>query len=151
MGLKCLIPWHSEDLADSYKSTVLFINDIYKLKLEEISFFYSVLRSWKGIINIFLSINRMDKNQVNIQDCLVIFLLALTTNIFAELLSFIFIYRQKKYKELTRMIENLNKKIEQTKLNLAGNVRTNERKIKKSEDELKVHNFEMMKVRHIIL
>lgn len=88
----------------------------------------------------------MDKNQVNIQDCLIIFLLALTTNVFAELLSFIFIYRQKKYKELTRMIENLNKKIEQTKLNLAGNVRTNERKIKKSEDELKGHNFEMMKV-----
>ena len=52
------------------------------------------------------------KNQVNLYDPLWIFLLALMTNVFSEFLSWMFIYRTKKYINTKKLIDTLTKKIE---------------------------------------
>ena len=82
------------------------------------------------------------KNQVNLYDCLTILILALLTNIISELLSWIFIYRKKNYKECKKQIDILNKKIETSK----GKTKNLDKKVKHQETELKNLNMEMMKV-----
>jgi hypothetical protein len=82
------------------------------------------------------------KNQVNLYDCLTILFLALLTNAISELLSWVFIYRKKKYKECKKQIDFLNKKIENSK----AKTKNLDKKVKQQEVELKNLNAEMMKV-----
>lgn len=89
----------------------------------------------------------MDKLQINPYDIPTIIGLALLTNCFSELLSFVFIYRKKKYKELTKSIQIQMKKIESLKNSLTGTQKTTDKKLKKMEAELKDFNFEMTKMR----
>ena len=93
------------------------------------------------------SSNTIDiKNQINLSDILVILLIALVTNAFSEFLSWLFIYRKKKYKECKKQIDLLNKKIEFSKESLQGKSKQLDKKIKQQEADLKVLNMEMMKV-----
>ena len=71
------------------------------------------------------------KNQVNPNDCLKIIFLAIFTNLFAEFLTWMFIYRTKKYKETKKQIDSLKKKIESNKENIKGK---NKQLDKKDED-----------------
>jgi uncharacterized membrane protein (DUF106 family) len=87
------------------------------------------------------------KNQVNITDGVTIIFLALLTNIFSEGISWLFIYKKKKYKECKKNIEVLNKKIEQSKEGLKGKNKVVDKRVKQSENDLKMYNTEMMKVR----
>ena len=89
----------------------------------------------------------MDKNTIQLKDMITIVFLALMTNCISELISFIFIYRKKQYKELTRIIDTQTKKIEQLKESLSSTIRQSDKKVKKLEAELKTYNFDMMKVR----
>lgn len=91
------------------------------------------------------------KNQVNLYDSLIIILLALITNVFSEFLSWLFIYRKKKYKECKKQIDTLNKKIEVAKESVKGRVRSTDKKVKLQENELKSLNMEMMKVKILFL
>ena len=89
----------------------------------------------------------MDKNSIQLTDLLVTFGLALMTNCLAEALSFVLIYRKKKYKELSRNIEGQAKKIEGLKENLSTTINQSDKKVKKLEADMKGLNFEMMKLR----
>lgn len=89
----------------------------------------------------------MDKNQIIITDLLIIVGLALVTNCFSELVSYIFIYRKKQYKELTKNIQSETKKIELIKDSLSLNARQSDKKLKNMESELKNLNFQMTKLR----
>lgn len=89
----------------------------------------------------------MDKNQILITDLLIIVGLALVTNCFSELVSYIFIYRKKQYKELTKNIQSETKKIELIKDSLSLNARQSDKKLKNMESELKNLNFQMTKLR----
>jgi uncharacterized membrane protein (DUF106 family) len=86
------------------------------------------------------------KNQVNIYDAITIIFLALLTNIFSEAISWLFIYRKKKYRECKKNIELLNKKVEQAKEGLKGKNKVTDKRLKQSESDLKDLNTEMMKV-----
>ena len=55
------------------------------------------------------------KNQINIYDPLWTFLLALLTNTFSEFMSWVFIYRTKKYISCKRQIDILTVRIEEAK------------------------------------
>jgi uncharacterized membrane protein (DUF106 family) len=91
--------------------------------------------------------NQVDiKNQINLTDLLMILFLALLTNAFSEFLSWLFIYRKKKYKENKKQIDLLNKKIELAKETLQGKSKQLDKKIKQQEADLKALNMEMMKV-----
>jgi uncharacterized membrane protein (DUF106 family) len=90
------------------------------------------------------------KNKVHIYDCFIIILLALLTNVFSEFLSWLFIYRKKKFKECKKQIDFLNKKVENAKENLKGKSKTGDKKIKQQESDLKTLNMEMMKVIYYI-
>jgi uncharacterized membrane protein (DUF106 family) len=85
------------------------------------------------------------KNQVNLSDTVTIILLAVLTNVFSEFLSWLFIYRKRKYKETKKQIDSLNKKIESTKESVMK-TRQSDKMIKQQETELKGLNMEMMKV-----
>jgi hypothetical protein len=87
------------------------------------------------------------KNQINLYDSLIIIFLALLTNVISELLSWIFIYRKKKYKECKKQIDALNKKIEISKESIKGKAKSMDKKVKQQEGDLKVLNMEMMKVK----
>ena len=50
------------------------------------------------------------KNQINPIDCIKIIFLAIFTNLFAEFLTWMFIYRTKKYRETKKQIDMLKKK-----------------------------------------
>ncbi len=88
------------------------------------------------------------KNQVNLYDALIIILLALITNLFSEFLSWLFIYRKKKYKECKKQIDSLNKKIEVAKESFKGKVKSTDKRVKQQENELKSLNMDMMKVKY---
>lgn len=86
------------------------------------------------------------KNQINLCDPLWVFLLALMTNVFSEFLSWMFIYRTKKYSTTKKQIDSLTKKIEESKEMHKMKDKNFEKKIKLQENELKNLNSEMMKV-----
>lgn len=86
------------------------------------------------------------KNQVNLYDPIWIFLLALMTNAFSEFLSWMFIYRTKKYTTTKKQIDLLTKRIEDSKETHKLKDKNFEKKIKLQENELKNLNGEMMKV-----
>jgi hypothetical protein len=86
------------------------------------------------------------KNQINITDSFTIIFLALLTNIFSEGISWMFIYKKKKYKECKKNIELLNKKIDQSKESMKGKNKVVDKKVKQNENDLKILNAEMMKV-----
>lgn len=86
------------------------------------------------------------KNLVSYLDCVTILFLALLTNVFSEFLSWMFIYRTKRYRELKRNIDSVNKKIEASKEILRGKSKTNDKKVKSLEADLKNYNMEMVKV-----
>jgi uncharacterized membrane protein (DUF106 family) len=88
------------------------------------------------------------KNQVNLSDGLVIIFLALLTNVFSEFLSWVFIYRKRKYKDCKKQIDSLNKKIEIAKESVKAKT---DKKLKLQETDLKGLNMEMMKVKYFIL
>ncbi len=86
-----------------------------------------------------------DKNQINFSDCFIVLFLALLTNIFSEFISFLLIYRTKRYKELKKLIDSTTKKVESTKELLVGKSK-NDKKLKQLEADLKNYNMEMVKV-----
>lgn len=86
------------------------------------------------------------KNKVNVFDSFTIILLALLTNVFSEFLSWLFIYRKKKFKDCKKQIDILNKKVESGKESLKTKTKTVDKKLKQYESDLKVLNMEMMKV-----
>jgi len=86
------------------------------------------------------------KNKVNLMDGLIIIFLALITNLISEMLSWVFIYRKKKYKECKKQIDTLNKKIEISKDIVKGKAKNADKKVKQQEGDLKNLNAEMMKV-----
>lgn len=83
------------------------------------------------------------KNKIELYDCITIIFLALLTNVFSEFLSWLFIYRTKKYKECKKQIDILNKKIESAKEGLRSK---GDKKLKQQENTLKSLNAEMTKV-----
>ncbi len=89
----------------------------------------------------------MDKLSINNSDIFVIIALALMTNCFSELLSYLFIYRKKQYKELNKSIQLQMKKIETTKSSIQASARQTDKRLKKLETDLKASNFDMMKLR----
>ena len=90
----------------------------------------------------------MDKNAINVLDVFSIIALALVTNCFSELLSFLLIYRRKDYKELAKTIDIQTKKIDSFKANLSNDQYNKvNKKEKKLEGELKNLNFKMMRLR----
>ncbi len=85
------------------------------------------------------------KNKVELYDSLIIIFMALLTNVFSEFLSWLFIYRRKKYKDCKKQIDTLNKKIDSAKESLRGKGKL-DKKLKQQESDLKSLNMEMMKV-----
>jgi uncharacterized membrane protein (DUF106 family) len=86
------------------------------------------------------------KNLVSYVDCVTILFLALVTNVFSEFLSWLFIYRTKKYRELKKQIDTLTKKVDAGKEMLRGKSKNLDKKIKQQESDLKNYNMEMVKV-----
>ena len=84
------------------------------------------------------------KNQINPIDCIKIIFLAIFTNLFAEFLTWMFIYRTKKYRETKKQIDMLKKKIELNKESIKGKNKQLDKKVKKQENDLKYLNFTMM-------
>jgi len=84
---------------------------------------------------------------INIIDLISILILALITNCISELLSYLLIYKTRKYKDLNKTITLQMKKIEQLKASLTGPIRQTDKKLKRLESELKSFNFDMMKLR----
>lgn len=89
------------------------------------------------------------KNQVSLFDSVVIIFLALLTNLFSEFLSWLLIYRKRKYKDCKKQIDILTKKVENAKESLKGKTKTVDKKIKQQETDLKSLNSDMMKIRMI--
>ena len=87
------------------------------------------------------------KNQVCIYDGVIIIFMALLTNVFSEFLSWLFIYRKKKYKDCKKQIDSLTKKVDSAKESLKGKSKTVDKKLKQQETDLKSLNSEMMKVK----
>ena len=86
------------------------------------------------------------KNQINLYDPLWVFLLALLTNGFSEFMSWVFIYRTKKYISCKRQIDILTLRIEEAKEMPKTKDKNFEKKLKTQENDLKNMNTEMMKV-----
>ena len=86
------------------------------------------------------------KNQINLYDPLWVFLLALMTNGFSEFMSWVFIYRTKKYLSCKRQIDILTLRIEEAKEMPKTKDKNFEKKLKLQENDLKNMNAEMMKV-----
>ena len=89
------------------------------------------------------------KNQINPIDCIKILFLSIFTNLFAEFLTWMFIYRTKKYKENKKQMDKLTKSLEVTKESTKGKRKQIDKKIKQQENELKYMGFEMMKIKFI--
>ena len=89
------------------------------------------------------------KNFIDITDCLKIVFLSIFTNLFAEFLTWMFIYRTKKYKENKKQMDKLTKSLEVTKESTKGKRKQIDKKIKQQENELKYMGFEMMKIKFI--
>jgi len=100
-----------------------------------------------------MTLHRPDdiKNQVSLFDSVVIIFLALLTNLFSEFLSWLLIYRKRKYKDCKKQIDILTKKVENAKESLKGKTKTVDKKIKQQETDLKSLNSEMMKVIFLII
>lgn len=91
----------------------------------------------------------VDKNKVDPFDCIKIILLAISTNLFAEFLTWIIIYRTKRYRDTKKQIDALNLKIEKAKENTKGHSKHVDKKVKQQENDLKVLNYHMMKTKMI--
>lgn len=89
------------------------------------------------------------KNKVDPFDSVKIILLAIFTNLFAEFLTWMFIYRTKRYKQTKKEIDLLNKKIEMNKESIKGQSKHLDKKVKQQENELKYKSFDMMKTKMI--
>ena len=89
------------------------------------------------------------KNFIDIYDGIKIILLSISTNLFAEFLTWMFIYRTKKYKENKKQVDIINKKLEINKESVKGHSKQLDKKIKQQENELKLLGFEMMKIKFI--
>ena len=89
------------------------------------------------------------KNFIDITDPLKIVVLSIFTNFFAEFLTWMFIYRTKKYKENKRQMDRVSKNLELTKESTKGKRKQIDKKIKQQENELKYMGFEMMKIKFI--
>ncbi len=75
--------------------------------------------------------------------------MAIFTNLFAEFLTWMFIYRTKDYKENKKQMDILNKKLEINKESIKGKNKQLDKKIKQQEKELKNLGYEMMKIKFI--
>ena len=89
------------------------------------------------------------KNFIDIKDSIKIIVLAIFTNLFAEFLTWMLIYRTKKYKENKKQMDILSKKLEINKETIKGNRKQLDKKIKQQENELKYMGYEMMKIKFI--
>ena len=70
------------------------------------------------------------KNFIDIKDSIKIIILAIFTNLFAEFLTWLFIYRRKKYKENKKQMDILSKKLEINKESIKGKRKQLDKKIK---------------------
>lgn len=95
------------------------------------------------------TIPRNIKNLINPYDCLKIICLSIFTTLFSEFLTWVLVYRTKKYKENKKQIDTINKKIEQTKESIKGTSKQNDKKVKQLENDLKRFSFEMFKTKII--
>lgn len=90
----------------------------------------------------------MNKYSINRLDMFYIIGLAMLTNCFSELLSYLLIYRKKEYKELFKSIDLQTKKLESFKSSISKNTYAKvNKKEKKYEEDLKSLNFKMMRMR----
>ena len=89
------------------------------------------------------------KNFIDITDTIKIIVLAIFTNLFAEFLTWMFIYRTKKYKERKKQMDILSKKLEINKESIKAKSKQLDKKIKQQENELKYMGYEMMKIKFI--
>ena len=89
------------------------------------------------------------KNFIDITDSIKIVILAIFTNLFAEFLTWMFIYRTKDYKENKKLMDILSKKLEINKESIKGKNKQLDKKIKQQEKELKNLGYEMMKIKFI--
>ena len=89
------------------------------------------------------------KNFIDITDSIKIVVLAIFTNLFAEFLTWMFIYRTKDYKENKKQMDVLGKKLEINKESIKGKNKQLDKKIKQQEKELKNLGYEMMKIKFI--
>lgn len=89
------------------------------------------------------------KNLINPFDSIKIICLAIFTNFFAEFLTWMFIYRTKRYKDTKKQIDLLNKKIEINKESIKGHSKQIDKKVKQQENELKFLSFDMMKTKMV--
>ena len=89
------------------------------------------------------------KNFIDITDSIKIVILAIFTNLFAEFLTWMFIYRTKDYKENKKQMDILSKKLEINKESIKGKNKQLDKKIKQQEKELKALGYEMMKIKFI--
>ena len=69
------------------------------------------------------------KNFIDITDPLKIVVLSIFTNFFAEFLTWMFIYRTKKYKENKRQMDRVSKNLELTKESTKGKRKQIDKKI----------------------
>ena len=89
------------------------------------------------------------KNFIEISDSIKIIVLAIFTNLFAEFLTWMFIYRKKNHKENKRQMDILSKKLEINKESIKSKSKQLDKKIKQQENELKILGYEMMKIKAI--
>ena len=89
------------------------------------------------------------KNFIDVTDSIKIIILAIFTNLFAEFLTWMFIYRTKKYKENKKQMDKLSKSLEIIKESTKGKRKQIDKKIKQQENELKYMGYEMMKIKLI--
>lgn len=92
---------------------------------------------------------QMDKNKVDPLDSIKIILLAIGTNLFAEFLTWIIIYRTKRYRDTKKQIDLLNLKIEKAKESTKGKSKHTDKKVKQQENDLKLLSYDMMKTKMI--
>ena len=91
----------------------------------------------------------IDKNKIDPFDCIKIIIMAICTNLIAEFLTWMLIYRTKKYRENKKQIDTLNLKIEKSKDSAKANDKREAKRIKQQEQELKLLSFDMMKTKMI--
>ena len=89
------------------------------------------------------------KNFIDIADSLKIIALAIFTNLFAEFLTWLFIYRTKQYKENKKQMDIKSKKLEINKESTKVKNKQLDKKIKQQENEIKLLGYEMMKIKFI--
>ena len=89
------------------------------------------------------------KNFIDISDSIKIIILAIFTNLFAEFLTWMFIYRKKEYKENKKQMDSLSKKLEINKESTKSKSKQLDKKIKLQENELKILGFQMMRIKVI--